>query len=203
VFKNKLINSIGKDDSSRKKKTENMIVLIILLVITFFAIKNIWSEDGEEKENSNIFTGDTTLASAQDMSFKIEENSTEFEKRLENILKTIKNVGEVKVLINYSETSEVIAMYNETINENTTEEADSNGGTRVSTDVQTSKEVIMEDAGSGKTPVTQKIKMPRLEGAIITATGANDATVKTNIINAVQAVTDLPSHKIQVFEMSN
>ena len=43
--------------------------------------------------------------------------------------------------------------------------------------------------------------MPKIEGAIITAEGAADGNVKTNIIQAVEAVTGLATHKIQVFEM--
>ena len=42
--------------------------------------------------------------------------------------------------------------------------------------------------------------MPAVQGAIITAEGANDATVKANIISAVGAVTGLSIEKIQVFE---
>ena len=53
-----------------------------------------------------------------------------------------------------------------------------------------------------KTPITQKIIQPKIEGAIITAQGANNATVKTNVIQAVEAVTGLATHKIQVFEMN-
>lgn len=201
MFKKVLLGK-HNEGSNTKKKTENMIVFIIILVITFIAINNIWNEDSRKNEN-NISTGEVQLAlEGKDNEFSA-QNSTEFELRLENILKTIKNVGNVKVLIHYSETNEVIAMYNETTNENTTQETDSNGGTRVSTDVQTSKEVIMEEEGSNLSPVTQKIKMPTIEGAIITATGAGNAEVKTNIINAVEAVTGLASHKIQVFEMKN
>ena len=40
-----------------------------------------------------------------------------------------------------------------------------------------------------------------MEGAIITAKGADNVAVKTNIIQAVEAVTGLATHKIQVFEM--
>lgn len=195
---------LGKhnEGSNGKKKMENMIVFVIILVITFIAINNIWNDDGEENLE-NYSSGEVQLAALEGNGVETQQTSTEFELRLENILKTIKNVGNVKVLINYSETSEVIAMYNETTNENTTQETDSNGGTRVSTDVQTSKEVIMEDNGNSTSPVTQKVKMPTIEGAIITATGAGNAEVRTNIISAVEAVTGLASHKIQVFEMKD
>ena len=45
--------------------------------------------------------------------------------------------------------------------------------------------------------------MPTIQGAIVTAEGAGNATVKTNIINAVGAVTGLSIDKIQVFELEN
>ena len=43
--------------------------------------------------------------------------------------------------------------------------------------------------------------MPVIEGAIITAQGASNANVKSSIVSAVEAVTGLAVHKIQVFEM--
>ena len=43
--------------------------------------------------------------------------------------------------------------------------------------------------------------MPVIEGAIITAQGASDANIKSSIVSAVEAVTGLAVHKIQVFEM--
>lgn len=45
------------------------------------------------------------------------------------------------------------------------------------------------------------IVSPKIEGAIITAQGASNVEVKSNIISAVEAVTGIGSHKIQVFEM--
>ena len=53
-----------------------------------------------------------------------------------------------------------------------------------------------------KTPITQKVVMPKIEGAIITAEGAGNPNIKTNIIGAVSAATGLATYKIQVFEMS-
>ena len=45
--------------------------------------------------------------------------------------------------------------------------------------------------------------MPTVEGAIITAEGAENPEIKSNIISAVEAVTGAQSHKIQVFEMGD
>ncbi len=47
--------------------------------------------------------------------------------------------------------------------------------------------------------MAQTIINPKIEGVIVTAEGANDANVKTNIMLAVEAVTGVATHKIQVF----
>lgn len=43
---------------------------------------------------------------------------------------------------------------------------------------------------------------PKIEGAIVTAVGAKNSQIKTNIVQAVEAATGLATHKIQVFEMA-
>ena len=60
---------------------------------------------------------------------------------------------------------------------------------------------ILEKNGE-KVPITQKVIMPKIEGAVITAEGAGNINVKTNIIQAVSAATGLSTYRIQVFEMS-
>jgi stage III sporulation protein AG len=111
--------------------------------------------------------------------------------------------GEVKVLINYSESSETIAMYNENSKVSSTEETDTSGGIRTIQENDIQKEIIYQETEDGsKIPITQKVIEPKIEGAIITAKGADSATVKANIVQAVEAVTGLATHKIQVFKMN-
>lgn len=124
------------------------------------------------------------------------------EENLEDILSKIAGVGKVQVLITYSESSEVVVMYNEKNSLNSTEETDTNGGVRKIEQTDTDKEIIYEEKDGEKTPITQKVIMPKIEGAIITAQGATDPTIKTNIIQAVSAATGISTYRIQVFEMS-
>ncbi|NLC87640.1 MAG: hypothetical protein GX682_02545 [Clostridiaceae bacterium] len=77
------------------------------------------------------------------------------------------------------------------------------GGNRKITQTSTKKEVVYQEINGEKVPVTQSIIKPKIEGAIVTAVGANDIEVKTNIVQAVEAATGLATHKIQVFEMIN
>lgn len=197
-----------------KKKLENLVVFLIILIITILIINYIWSGDKTEHGNdtqttdankrlvSSMSTGEIiNEGSAKEIVQSTNEKNT-IETELEEILTKINGVGEVKVMITYSETNKIVPVYNEESSEENTEETDSEGGTRKVTQTDTKKEVIYEENDNGKTLITQSIISPSIEGAIITAKGANDVTVKTNIIQAVSAVTGLPTHKIQVFEMS-
>ena len=189
-------------ENQNKKKIENLVFLIIILIVTIIIINAIWKKD----ENSNNTTKDTNSLSGKilaDDSKDEVSNQTELETKLENILSTIKNVGKVNVLINYSESSSLVPLYNESTTTSSTEEGDSGGGTRNVTETESKKDVVFSESSGQKQPVTEKTVMPTIQGAIITAEGAKDANVKTNIINAVGAVTGLSIDKIQVFETNN
>ena len=199
-FLRKLTSKEGENQN--KKKIENLVFLIIILIVTIIIINAIWKKD----EISNNTTKDTNSLSGKvlaDNSKDEVSNQTELETKLENILSTIKNVGKVNVLINYSESSSLVPLYNESTTTSSTEEGDSGGGTRNVTETESKKDVVFSESSGQKQPVTEKKVMPTIQGAIITAEGAKDANVKTNIINAVGAVTGLSIDKIQVFETNN
>jgi len=181
-----------------KKKTENIIVLIVILIITAVAINYIWKDSGDNnvKETKKIET------SAVQVSAEVSQN--EIETKLEDILSHISGVGKVRVMITYSETSTINPVYNEDSKTSNINETDSGGGTRTTTEVNSQKEVIYKENKDGsKEPVTQSIISPKIEGAIIAAQGASNATIKANIIQAVEAATGLATHKIQVFKMED
>ena len=188
------INQFFKDDGSNKKKIENLSFFLIILVVTVIAINFIWKDESSEKRLNNEDTS-KKLASMENTT--IVEN--DLESRLEDILSNISGVGKVKVLITYNETEELIPIYNKTDKKSTTNEVDSSGGTRVVEQIDTSEEVVYQN----EEIITQKTISPKIEGAIITAQGANNSLIKTNIIQAVEVATGLATHKIQVFEKQN
>lgn len=201
----KFKESISKQkEQNNKKNIENLVVFLILLIITVIAINTIW---GGKKEKTKQEDNTSYKKLAENINNSIESNNNQFneynlEENLEDILSKIAGVGKVKVLVTYSETSEVVAMYNEKNTSNNTEETDTNGGIRKIEQTDTDKEIIYEEKNGQKTPITQKVIMPKIEGAIITAEGASDPIIKTNIIQAVSAATGISTYRIQVFEMS-
>ena len=184
----------------KNKTIENLIFFIIILVVTLVLVKYIFS--GNKKENKNESYEDAKLVSSNEVISNSEtENYKESLKNdLINILKKIDGVGDVDVLITYSETSKLVPIYNENSSESKTSEEDASGGSRVVESYDMSKEVITDDSSI---PITEKVIMPKIEGAIIICEGANNIDVKNNVISAVEAATGLKVHKIQVFEMKN
>lgn len=201
----KLINTDEeKQEGNNKKKIENLVFLVVILIITVVAINAIWN--GNSKKNKQDENSQNSKQLAQNMNNTTIETSSntskELEKNLETILSRIQGVGEVKVFINYSESSEVVPMYNEASKNSNTEETDTQGGIRKIQEQDSQKEIIYKEENGEKVPITKKIVEPKVQGAIITAKGASDVNIKTSIIQAVEAVTGLATHKIQVFEMN-
>lgn len=178
MLKEKLENFF-KGNGDNKKKTENLVFFLIILIITVIVINVIWKDDKKEE--------DKTSSNSKKLAEVTEKNYTEdtLETRLENILSNIVGVGNVDVLITYNETEEIIPIYNKNGKKSTTNETDSSGGTRVVEDSETSEEVVLEN----NKIITQKTVSPKIEGAIITATGANNSNAKAYIIQAVEAAT--------------
>ena len=207
MFGNKLkdIKEIidNKDNKENKKKMENIIVLIIILIITIFVINVIWNGDKKENtESSDLYKQLATEKSNSIQVSSINENDEyNLEKNLEDILSKINGAGNVQVLLTYSESSQVVPLTNENYTQKQTEETDTSGGNRKIDETSKSSEIIYEEKDGEKTTITKKVIMPKVEGALILADGASNATVKTNIIQAVEALTGIATHKIQVLEM--
>lgn len=192
-----MFEKIKKIFTNKDKKIENLISFLIILVITLIIINKILKKDINETKDYENQTG-VELATEETLSTNSEADS--LETKLEEILSKIEGVGKVSVLITYSESSTVVPIYNVSLSTSTIEETDSSGGKRT-TETQNDEKSVVTDESSNI--ITEKVIQPVIEGAIVTAEGANNPTIKSNIIMAVEAVTGLANHKIQVFEMGD
>ena len=123
MFKDKLklmINKCeGENQGNNKKKIENLVFLVIIFIIMIIIIHYICN--GNKSSNKTITNSSgKQLATTQNDSNSQSQNNSQsetsnnnLEDRLEKILSNINGVGDVKVFINYSESSETVAMYNE------------------------------------------------------------------------------------------
>lgn len=206
MFRDKLKHLMNQKESegNDKKKVENLVFFVVILIITIVVINIIWNGNKTSNTKGQNNSSNSKQLASENQTINLENSNINdnLEEKLETILSKIQGVGEVKVFVNYSESSEVVAMYNENSKINNTEETDTSGGIRKIQETDSQKEIIYQEENGEKKPITQKVVKPKVEGAIITAKGANNAAIKTNIIQAVEAVTGLATHKIQVFEMN-
>lgn len=205
MIKEKIKALISKqEEEPNKKKIENLVVFVIILIITVVMINVIWNENNQttEEKQPSIDRNKKLASSVEEVQTSSQIEEDDITKKLENILSKMKGVGRVSVMITYSRTSQTVPLYNQDSSEKNTEESDKQGGTRRITETDTKTEIIYKEENGEKVPITQSIVSPTIEGAIVTAEGAGSAEVKTNIIQAVEAVTGVATHKIQVFEMN-
>lgn len=183
-----------KDD---KRKIENLIFLIIIASITIIIIKILIkpTSNNEQKDNIKQLAKENININTQI------ENKNEIESKLEKILAKLDGVGKVNVMITYSKAEEIEPVYNENKKEEITQENDNEGGVRTINQQESNKEVIYEEINGEKQLVTKSVYSPKIEGAIVIAQGGDNINIKTNIIQAVEAVTGLSTYKIQVFDM--
>ena len=189
---------------NKEKRVENLIFLLVLLVITLIIINFIINSEEEKNKESkesnknNVFVSEN-IEKNDFGDIENEYINIELEDRLEKTLSKIKGVKNVDVLITYSETEEVIPIYN---SNNSLKEIEEGTGDskKITKEESINKNIIVDDSSN---IIVQKKLSPKIEGAIIIAKGAEDLNVKSNIIKAVEAATGLALHKIQVFEMGD
>lgn len=100
----------------------------------------------------------------------------------------MKGVGEVRVMIEYSEGKESIIAENRKSENNSQSE-------------NTQNKNESEIAFSNNNPVVLKEIYPKVKGVIVVAQGGDNVEIKNQIISAVMSLLDLDANKIEVLTM--
>lgn len=125
----------------------------------------------------------------------------EMEKKLEQILGDMDQVGRVKVFLTLQTSGEKVVEKDIPLTRSNTEEQDSEGGNRSINNVD-SKETTVYETDSGKsTPYVIKTTSPRVEGVVVVCEGAGVGNVSKNITDAIEVLFGIEPHKIKVVKM--
>ncbi len=127
-------------------------------------------------------------------------NNTDLEIKLKNILSAIEGAGRVDVAVTFFTNGELVPAYDTSRNSSETVEKDSEGGSRTIRQEESRSTVIYEDGGNIRRPYVIKELAPEVKGVVVVADGGGDPEVKEKLIRAVQVLTDIPIHRISVFE---
>ncbi len=127
-----------------------------------------------------------------------------WENKLEDALREVEGVGKVKVLINLSQSEQMVVekdgpeVYSETT------EADAAGASRTVGETRVEKSTVytVDDRGQDIPYVVMTIA-PDVEGVVVIAQGGGTLSVQENIIEAIQVLFDIDANKIKIVKMKN
>ncbi|MFP4698406.1 MAG: stage III sporulation protein AG [Eubacteriales bacterium] len=177
---------------------EKLIIMLVVGVFLLIISKPIMSNDeGELKQQENY-------ASLKEIDEQKEEESYEetMEQKLETILKKIDGVGEVDVMITVKSSKELVLNKDRPYSSSETEEKDSEGGERVSSEKDFEEGTVLTNSPEGSNiPFVIKELEPEVSGIVIIAQGGENPTIKNNLIDATEALFNIPKHRIKVMKM--
>ena len=154
-----------------KRYFEKYKFLLLILALGIF-LMNFPSETKETEGENPVVIAETT----------------DLEQRLQEILRQIQGVGEVRVLL--TEASGEAYFYQE----------DAQMGSEGT--VTRRETVIIRDENRGETGLVRETHGPTYRGAMIVCQGGDNTLVKLAVIEAVGNVTGLPSSRISVLKMN-
>ena len=179
---------------------------MIILILTFPSGSGMAARVEKTAESKNqtalqkgIVTepadGEAAVAAGADRTYE-----EQLEARVKRILKTVDGVGQVEVMIVLKSSEEKVLRVDKDSSDSSTEEKDSSGGTGKITSADRKENTILTGSGENTSPIVEKEIRPEIEGIIISAQGGGSPTVKAEISGAMEALFNLPPHKIKVLK---
>lgn len=186
---NKLIDNLFKIPIFKKLKSVKHIEIIICIIFISLLLL-IYFYGFNDKKTTKETIADNEFG---EVSFKTaSEYSKEVENKITTIVSSLKGVSSASVMVSVCSGGEIVIA--NSIEE--TKEENKDGESKNVTTIKTP--IIVTENGTSKPVVLMEI-LPKIQGVIVVAKGADDVNVKLNIYKAIQTITELPSENIQVF----
>lgn len=184
----KLMDNLFKLPFLKKLKNVKHIEIYICIIFIALLLLIYFAGFSSQKTNTTSVSGET--ASGEMLYTSSTEYARQMEEKISKAIGNIKGVGSVQVVVSVSSGGEVVIANN--VEEKTVENEDGKNVTVVKTPI------IVTENGTSKPIVLMEV-LPKINGVLIVAGGAEDVNVKLNIYQALQAIINIPSENIQVF----
>ena len=198
------LKSILKSENRKKiKKPKKDQLLILLLFGVLLLVIAIPTEPRKEKKSQaeEALDGEAALKGT-DQAFSENSYERKQEERLKEVLQKVEGVGRVEVMITLRSSSEKVVEKDAPSRSQRVEETDAQGGNRATQENEREETTVYEEGEDGKrTPYVVQELEPTVEGVIVIAEGGGNAAVKQNILEAVEALFPVETHKIKIMKM--
>lgn len=183
-----------KKISEQYLKKNNLIVMALLgllLMVIVLPFENSKKQESVEMEQTEISSMNPSVSEASAGEEYEAAYRQRLEEELQELLESMEGVGNVRVMITLSATSERVILKDYEISEE--EEA--------SRTVENT--VFYTDEKGVENPYCQKIITPSIEGVVVVAQGGGDPQRIIEITDVIQSLFDVPIHKIRVVRMKS
>jgi stage III sporulation protein AG len=183
------------NDKNGKKTLSNLLILfltgiLILITVNFFT------------GNSNQNNSDKNQNLSPDLkSVSINDYESQVQEKLKETLEQVEGVGNVQVMVTFECGEEQVPALNITDSTNTTEERDTEGGTRSNTQNNNGTTVVTTSDGSKSEPLIVKTYKPKVTGVCVVAEGADNKLTELRISKAVMNLFNITEDKVNVYPM--
>lgn len=177
-------------------KKENACILILAGILCLIVAWPV-NKPTDSKENVSY----TETSDSEDVLKVYVERE---EARLEEFLKDIEGVGQVKAMLRVKTSKEFVVGKDYQTDQNILDETDSQGSMRTDrTENKSEQSIYTKDENGYDIPWITKEIEPVIEGVLIAAEGGDQEMIKQEITQAVQVLFDVPVHKIKVVKMKD
>lgn len=190
---------IPKDFSIKNIKKDQLVIIflvgVLLLVIAL--------PTEQKKEQADTYEEETVSTAGSGIDTEQDAYLSKLERRLENVLSQMEGTGKVTVMITLESSAEKVVEKDIEADSETVTETDSQGGTRTTQNSTHGETTVYNgDNTQSQEPYISKELSPQVEGVVVLAEGGDNAVVKQNITEAVQALFGIDTHKIRVMKKS-
>lgn len=184
-------------DKLRHMRKDQLLIFflagVLLLVIALPA-------GTKEKEKDS---GRDEIGGEEEVGIQAEEQdyARYLERRLEETLSQLDGAGNVRVMVTLQSSAQKIVEKDTQGERDAITEEDSQGGRRTSENTSHQETTVYEGVGEkSQEPYVSKELTPRVEGVVVLAEGGENALVKRNITEAIQALFGIDTHKIRIMK---
>ncbi|WP_231686837.1 stage III sporulation protein AG [Bacillus sp. JCM 19034] len=128
----------------------------------------------------------------------MEDYEMRYENQLKELLEQMIGLSDVSVMVNLAETERAIYERDSVTKEQLTDETDREGGQRSVDDRTKEEQVVIIREGDKEVPILTHKEKPEVKGVLVVAHGVDNANTKSQVVEAVSRVLDVPTHRISV-----
>lgn len=166
-------------------------ILILLLAGVLLLVVAIPTDSTTKQEEPVIQTEGMKV-------YGTESKEELLEKKLEEILRTVNGIGEVKVMITLKSDGRKMVEKDERTSSSGSVTGTENGVLQENFEEDT---VFQRDSSGNEIPYVAETAEPEVAGVIVAAQGADHGAVAAEIMEAVMALFGTDAHKIKVMKM--